>query len=130
MLLTISINNSCAKDRRWLFQNAKVGIFRGRFKYLDTPCGGKIGIELLMSAYSQKIQFQVFNTRKFIFKLFGIFLALWSDLLSIFRKSLFFGLIRKSEVSLVISEKNCAKSKFFYSGQEYMLPGSFCCCCC
>ena len=29
-----------------------------------------------------------------------------------------FGLIRKSEVSLVISEKNCAKSKFFYSDKN------------
>ena len=28
------------------------------------------------------------------------------------------GLIRKSEVSLVISEKNCAKSKFFYSDKN------------
>lgn len=30
----------------------------------------------------------------------------------------FFGLIKKSEVSLVISEKNCAKSKFFYSDKN------------
>ena len=51
MLLTISISNSSAKDHRCLFQNAKVGIFRRRFKYLNTPCGGKIGIELLMSPY-------------------------------------------------------------------------------